>query len=77
MVKMTSNLERNRAMTTTKELLARLNALRIENGKAELTSWKSGRSKLEAAIKAEQPADRTDPSMPMGEIGRASCRERV
>lgn len=41
-------------MTTTKELLAQLNALRIENGKTELTSWKAGMPKLEAAIETEQ-----------------------
>lgn len=43
-------------MTTTKELLAQLNALRIENGKTELASWKSGMPKLEAAIDNERNA---------------------
>ena len=41
-------------MTTTRELLAQLNALRIENGKTKLASWKSGMPKLEATIEAEQ-----------------------
>ena len=36
MVKTTCNLERNRAMTTTRELLAQLNALRLRAGKTEL-----------------------------------------
>lgn len=54
---------------TTKELLAKLNALRVANGKTELAAWKSSREKLEAAIEAETPADKTDPSMPMGENG--------
>lgn len=43
-------------MTTTKELLAQLNALRTENGKAPLASWKAGMPKLEAAIDAEHHA---------------------
>ena len=43
-------------MTTTKELLAQLNGLRIENGKAELANWKAGMPKLEAAIETEQQA---------------------
>lgn len=54
---------------TTKELLQSLNALRVANGKTELAAWKQSREKLEAAIANEQPADRTDPSMPMGENG--------
>ncbi len=49
--------------------LSELNALRIANGKTELKAWKSSREKLEAAIQAETPADKTDPSMPMGENG--------
>jgi hypothetical protein len=52
----TSNLERTYTMTTTKELLAQLNGLRIENGKAELANWKAGMPKLEAAIETEQQA---------------------
>lgn len=56
---------------TTKELLAKLNTLRVANGKTELAAWKSSREKLEAAIEAETPqqVDETDPSMPMGENG--------
>jgi hypothetical protein len=42
-------------MTTTKELLQTLNALRTANGKTELASWKSSREKLEAAISELQP----------------------
>ena len=42
-------------MSTTKELLQTLNALRIANGKTELSSWKSSREKLEAAIADLQP----------------------
>lgn len=56
-------------MTTTKELLQTLNALRTTNGKTELASWKSSREKLEAAISELQPTDTTDPTMPMGENG--------
>lgn len=56
-------------MTTTKELLQTLNALRTANGKTELASWKSSREKLEAAISELQPTDTTDPTMPMGENG--------
>ena len=56
-------------MTTTKELLQTLNALRTANGKTELASWKSSREKLEAAIADLQPVDQTDPTMPMGENG--------
>ena len=52
----TSNLERTYTMTTTKELLAQLNSLRAENGKAPLASWKAGMPKLEAAIETEQQA---------------------
>ena len=56
---------------TTKELLANLNALRIANGKTELTAWKSSREKLEAAIAAETPSQSVDEpqTMPMGENG--------
>lgn len=43
-------------MTTTKELLQTLNALRTANGKTELAGWKSSREKLEAAISELQPA---------------------
>lgn len=41
---------------TTKELLAELNRLRVENGKNELANWKSSREKLEQAIETEQQA---------------------
>lgn len=73
-------------MSTTKELLQTLNALRIENGKTELANWKSSRDKLDAAIVAEQEAranrladegegineeDQTDVSLPMGENGNS------
>lgn len=34
--------------------LAELNALRVENGKAELKSWKQSKDKLEAAIVSEK-----------------------
>lgn len=49
--------------------LEKLNALRARNGKTQLRSWKNGKAKLAEAIANEQPADRTDPSMPMGENG--------
>ena len=42
-------------MSTTKELLQTPNALRIANGKTELSAWKSSREKLEAAIADLQP----------------------
>lgn len=73
-------------MTTNKELLVELNALRVSNGKGELASWKASKEKLEAAIVAEQeeqanrladegeginPEDQTDVSMPMGENGNS------
>lgn len=41
-------------MSTTKEMLITLNALRVKNGKTELAGWKAGRDKLNAAIDAEQ-----------------------
>lgn len=56
-------------MTTTKELLQTLNALRTANGKTELAGWKYSRERLEAAIAELQPTDTTDPTMPMGENG--------
>lgn len=69
-------------MSSTKELLMTLNALRVKNGKTELSAWKSGREKLEKAIAElqpseetknwitdDEPVDVTDPSMPMGEDG--------
>lgn len=37
--------------------LAELNALRVENGKAALKSWKQSKDKLEAAIVSERLAD--------------------
>lgn len=46
-------------MTTTKELLQTLNALRTANGKTELAGWKSSREKLEAAISELTPAEET------------------
>lgn len=58
-------------MTTTKELLQTLNALRIANGKTELAAWKYSRERLEAAIAELQPTDPTDPTMPMGENGNS------
>lgn len=73
-------------MKTTKEMLIDLNALRIENGKTELTAWKQSKDKLEAAIVAEQEEranrladegeginleDQTDVSLPMGENGNS------
>lgn len=48
-------------MTTTKELLQTLNTLRTANGKAELTSWKSSREKLEAAISELRPTSGATP----------------
>ena len=70
-------------MTTTKELLALLNALRTENGKPKLASWKAGMPKLEAAIDNERaaPSDLSDPEVgqsdepapiPRGAIGAMS-----
>ena len=56
---------------TTRELLQTLNALRIANGKTELSAWKSSREKLEVAIADLQSVDRTDPTMPMGENGNS------
>lgn len=40
-------------MTTIKELLVDLNALRVSNGKAELASWKGSHEKLQVAIETE------------------------
>jgi hypothetical protein len=39
-------------MSTTNELLARLNVLRTDNNKAPLKAWKESRAKLELAIAA-------------------------
>lgn len=52
---------------TTKELLAKLNVLRVRAGKTELANWKSSREKLESTI--ADLVDQTDPTMPMGENG--------
>lgn len=64
---------------TTKELLAKLNVLRVRAGKTELANWKSSREKLESTIAdlveelgdvdEDETVDQTDPTMPMGENG--------
>lgn len=64
---------------TTKELLAKLNVLRVRAGKTELANWKSSREKLESTIAnlveelgdvdEGETVDQTDPTMPMGENG--------
>lgn len=59
---------------TTKELLAKLNVLRVRAGKTELANWKSSREKLESTIadlveELGETVDQTDPTMPMGENG--------
>lgn len=63
----------------TKELLAKLNVLRVRAGKTELANWKSSREKLESTIAdlveelgdvdEGETVDQTDPTMPMGENG--------
>jgi len=48
-------------MSTTKERLAELNALRAKAGMPELASWKSSREKLEASIAALAGAQAEEP----------------